>query len=274
MLASIALIALARQTGPQPHPAFMVTSNVIKEVFEKGQADAKKYRGVNEMLMKFGRGIGSVRLNAMGSKQTVSYLWAFPPQFKAYGNGVMSKKQFWSDQQIQDKFTEWLKDGDHPAEKLHCEGIIRLYPSFGAGYGKIDRRADPADLSDVRVVLQVGDKIYQPEAQPGKLEAASGTAANVVTTPESSSSTTDVSVHGTGGYANATATTTNVYYTHTTENYDWYEGNFKVDFPLKNEDGTYRITDADKSIEIIVVYGSNERHVKYDLKDFLFTNTK
>lgn len=258
----------AEKKWAELHPALRVDGPTALSIFEKGFADAKKARTSQGQWDRVRRGIGSIRINTIGQKETVSWLWAKIPQIVIYEDGFKAKKQYRSDEDIA-KSKELHGSGTWTTlDIIRFDGSIGLYPSFGRTYGRIDRQADPSDLKDVRVVMQVGDKIYQPRKHPGTLEPQAGSSTNDVSIPQTSTTTAQASAYGSGGYAYGTARATSYYVIHKAEFYNWYEGVFSVDFDLFNEDGSARIKATDKEIKLIVVYGPNERGAVYKLDEF------
>jgi hypothetical protein len=63
------------------------------------------------------------------------------------------------------------------------------------------------------------------------------------------------------------ATTTSYYTVSHAQNYSEYIGTFFAKFDLFEPDGSCRITPDDKEIEVIVIYGPNERHAVYKISD-------
>jgi len=248
------------------HPAFRIDDSIALRIFEKAFKDAEKAKDTKPVWRKIERGIGSIRLNALGRSQTVSWLYAVVPRLVIYEDGFKSRKQYRDPQEIEKsrELHKWLwKEIDF----VRFAGTLGIYPSFGGAYGRISRHADPADLRDVRVVLKVGERIYQPRTQPGTLSAESGQSVNVVSVPQVSTTTVTGSASGSSGTVYGNATAYNYYTTHFTQGYNWYKGSFAVDFDLFEPDGSARITTADKEITVIVIYGPNERKATYMLED-------
>jgi hypothetical protein len=79
------------------------------------------------------------------------------------------------------------------------------------------------------------------------------------------------SAYGSGGYvygsASGTSTTVSSYVEHFEQGYSWYQGEFRVEFRLRDEDGVPLITPKDKEFELLVIYGDNERKAKFKLSD-------
>jgi len=251
------------------NPAVFVGPVEAGELFDKGFSDAAHTRDDSGAVDRFRRGIGDVRTNMLGSKETVSFVWVFPPRLLAYNWGYLCRRKYEPDDVV-NRVKERLRGGVFgPTEQLHVEGHLRILPSRGGMYGALSRRANPKDLEDVRVVMSVGDRIYQPQKAPGGLLGEGGTGTNTFSTPASSSTRTEGSFAGPRGYGNFEIKETTFFTINHEENFKWYAGDFDVVFDVFNPDGSCRITTADKKLEIIVVYGSNERHAVYDLDDFL-----
>lgn len=276
----IALVVLAGcgliQSPPASdlHPAFVTTTEQLLKVWETGYKEASKKRDFMEALNKTRRGIGKIRTAPL-REETVSWLWCWDSKQLAYLQGFDAKKKYLSEEEVQKQKDLLQSPFITNPKTLDLYGILSIYPSFGRAYGAISRYANPNDLNDVRVVLQVGDRIYQPRAQPGRLEADSGRASNTVAIPQYDTSYTQSSAsgsaYGSGGvvYGSATGTSTTVrtYTRYFNEGYDWYQGQFSVSFDLFDKDGTPRIRKTDKEFTVIVVYGANERKATYKLSD-------
>lgn len=106
----------------------------------------------------------------------------------------------------------------------------------------------------MRVVLQIGDKIYQPVEQPGDIIQRSGTANTEVRQVDTAY-----------GYGRTNSQVN--YVTYHNQGYDWYSGSFSASFSLFDDFGVPRITADAKEMTFIVVYGTNERKVTYKLAD-------
>lgn len=217
------------------------------------------------------QGIGTVLRGPFS--ETVSWLWAFPWQVNVYQSGIKAQKENWTDTQV-GWYLDGLKKTDLSHDQLAFRANLRLQPSFDDN-GAIDRFADASELSNVTVFLKVGDHLYSPLQQPGAVPSTSLTGSTDVTIPETTSTTTTKIVKDrhekTHKKTETTITTTE---RHETVEYIWFQSVFDFWFDLKNPDGTYRITPADKEIEVVVMYGGNERRAKYKLDDFSFARKK
>jgi hypothetical protein len=275
---SLAIVACwcLGQTGSTSdlHPAFQFSSDDLLKVWDTGYKEASKKRDFMDALNKTRRGIGKIRTAPL-REETVSWIWCWHSRQLAYLQGFEAKKKYLAPEEIE-KQKELLKSpGISSPKTLDVYGILSIYPSFGRAYGAISRVANPNDLNDVRVVLQVDDRIYQPRSQPGHLEADSGRASNTVAVPQYDTSYTQSSAsgqaYGSGGvvYGTATGTSTTVhsYTRYFQQGYDWYQGQFSATFDLFEKDGTPRLRKTDKEFTVIVVYGPNERKATYKLAD-------
>jgi hypothetical protein len=259
---------------PELHPAFIKKPDQLAAAWKIGEEDARKKANPDSRLNKFRRGIGSIRTSVVAS-ETVSWVWLIAPEFYPYFQAYQGVKQYKGESEMAP-----LKEKALPTKPVVIEGIffygyITLMPSFGAGYGKIDRYADPNDLSDVRVVIKIGDRILQPVGQPGSMLQRKESSLNQFSIPQYQYSTTNSyasgSAYGSGGYvygsASGTSTTVSSYVEHFEQGYSWYQGEFRVEFRLRDEDGVPLITPKDKEFELLVIYGDNERKAKFKLSD-------
>lgn len=239
------------------HPALRVDGYTAALLFNRGKRDAEKLKDHTFLNADFQRGIGSVRRTSF-AHETVSYINLRWVAVAAYIQGFNCRKTYLPDDETardRERFAAIAGMSD----TVVFTGILRICPSFGS-HGRVVRRANPDDLRDVRVVLKVGDRIYQPEEQPGTLAAGTETGENVVEVPARSSTT----VYNSAGQAVASARS--YYSTEVIEGYRWYTGHFAVEFRVFDKDGSARITSQDKDLEAIVMYGPNERHATFSLE--------
>jgi hypothetical protein len=255
------------------HPAFKIDSKKGLQIFENGQRDAKTKRDASGEIGKVKKGIGRVRTTSFHN-ETVSWLYGNFTQLSLYWLGFESRKKYWDEEDVA-KLRELIEKSTRlQAPTISFAGSITLLPSF-KNNGSVVRRADPKDISDVRVVLQVGDRIYQPVKHPGALEMTSGEAEHTVVTPYfiSTSLNFDSTYRDNLGKRLGTASTEGTINSYqliqSQEGYSWYAGNFLVEFCLFNKDGSARITEKDKEITVIVIYGASERKATYRLDDII-----
>lgn len=255
----VTLLALA-MTG-HLHPAFTIKTADALKAWETGWEAAPRKRDTNYILNRYKRGIGKIRTSILAQK-TVSWLYYFPPEAIAFHYGFTSRKEYWPEEEVATFKKDLIPTEDYEMDSVTFAGVLSIYPSFGGFGGRKSRNADPTDLENVRAVLKVGDRIIQPREQPGNIMSSSGTGGSVFAVPRYSYTTATAT--GAGGTIYGTART--YYTTYHTESYDWYEGIFWVTFDLFDDDGP-RITTEDKEMEVIVIYGANERKAKYKLAD-------
>jgi len=277
-LLAIGLVAVCLQ-GPDAkvddlHPAFKKTPDVLQKAWDKGEADAPKLRDPLGQMNKFRRGIGKIRTAPL-REETVSWVWLMPAETLNYFCGFDARKKYRAEDETAKLKEQLIPKTDVYQTSIELFGTISLYPSWGGRYGSISRYANPRDLKDVRIVLQVGDRIYQPVEQPGDLLAEHGTGASTFAMPHydysTARTTVNGSAYGSGGYAygSATANTTIVrqYETLHEQGYDWYRGTFSAIFKLFDKDGNPILKKTDKEFTVIVVYGTNERKATFKLED-------
>jgi hypothetical protein len=261
-------------TQDEIHPAFLKTPEQFAAAWKIGEEDAKRRANPDSRLNKFRRGIGSIRTSVVDS-ETVSWVYFIAPEFHPYIQAFQGVKQYKSEAEMAPIKVRALPTETVVFESMHFYGYITLMPSFGAGYGRIDRYADPNDLSDVRVVIKIGDRVLQPVKHPGNMLQRKRSSLNLFSIPRYQYSTTSSyasgSAYGSGGYvygsASGTSTTVSSYVEHSEEGYSWYQGEFFVEFNLLDSDGIPLIASRDKEFELIVIYGNNERKAKYKLSE-------
>lgn len=278
-LSSLLLLSLVQtQVAPpqsQLHNAIDPGPEVLQKMWDKGFKDANKKKGDDWIYNKLTRGIGKVRTNVFGATKTVSYFLLVPPEAVAYSQGFDARRKYWSDEEVaRSKTFIASNELSHPGS-LVVRGLLSIQPSFG-GYGSfMDRAANARDIEDVRVVLQVGDHIYQPLVQPGNIPFKEGVGAYTRSVPRSETSYTDFSgTYGrssdpTRNHFSGDATTTSYYTEIVSGNYRYYEANFDATFSLFDPDGKPRIPADVKEINFIVIYGRNEHKATYRMSDLL-----
>lgn len=278
-LATLAFASIAlRQDQTQLPPALQMDFSTAQQIFDSAARDAERARTPDKALDRtFKRGIGEIRSGPL-AHETVSWIWMMSPEASAYAQGFDSRKKYWSDDEKQKALDGMKSETEEGRRHLVFMGTLNIFPSFGAAYGRIDRNANVEDLKGVRVVLQVGSRILQPESQPGDLSYSSGSDVATSAIPSSSSSTTTENGRATmsdntGYYATATgsgsSTTTNYYTTIVTQKYSYYSGEFEVTFDLFDKDGKPLIGPSDQEVTAIVIYGTNERHANFKLDDIM-----
>ena len=252
------------------HPAFLYSPQLAETVFENGYADGPKTKNIDTIWNPLTKGIGDIHQGMFG--QTVSYMWAFPWQVAVYEKGLRACKEKWSSDQI-DRYLYEIKSQNQSKDRIAFRADIRLQPSLDDN-GAITREADPSDLANVRVFLRVENREYLPLQQPGHVEVAFMQGTTDVTIPGETTTTERIVVDRKEKKRTKKTTETKAEDTHETVEYTWYRATFDFWFDLRNEDRTYRINPSDKEIDIVIFYGENERHAKFNLDDFTYTKRK
>ena len=137
--------------------------------------------------------------------------------------------------------------------------------------------ADEDNLTDVRCVIKVGDRVIQPLEQPGDISTSRSdmvdTYAVPVTTYINGNSNESASVFGPGGMVFGTS---NVQTSYTVTNwtqgetpYSIYRGKFTAVFPLRDEYGKALIRPSDKEIQFLVIMKRKEIKTKFPLNDWV-----
>jgi hypothetical protein len=277
-LAAVALLLAAYAQDPAPaqrtvadpdlHPSLVVKQEEVLRLWDLGFKEAAKKRDADFIFGRLRRGIGSIQTSPLGGRETVSFLWLWHITDLAYLEGFEAKKKYLPEDQIADR----KKVITHPdvttnPDGLVVTGLITLMPSFGGARGRINRHADPSDFDDVRVVMKVGERVYQPVKQPGTLPQQARAGSNEISIPRSTTTVGTATATGPGGWATATGTATTYYRENRRQGYSWYQGHFQAIFPLYDQDGKPTVRKDDKELTIIVIYGPNERKATYKLDE-------
>lgn len=241
------------------HPALRITQPELEQLWDRGYKDAEKKPDPKGYLKPIHRELESIR-----GRGAVSWAWLMNPEMLTYMDGFYARKQYLPEDEKASNRTKSIESG--PGQRtLRFSGLLSAYPAFGRG-GTVSRMAKTSDLENVRVVLKIGERIYQPTRQPGKLQAQLGRATNIV-------EVTDFSTAYIPGEKNrygkqekgttATVTTTS----NLSEGYAFYEAQFQAEFDLFERDGTPRIGTKEKEFTLIVIYGEKEKRAIYKLAD-------
>lgn len=292
---TLGLISVHAHDDAAIHPAFVKLPIHFSEAWKKGEQDAAQKRDMLSFINKYRRGIGDISVGF--SSETVSFAWYTPPEWLAYYNGYEARRLYKSEEELKPLKQLSLPNTPLVFDTLHFFGVITLLPSFGWMYGEVTRIADPNDLSDVRVVLKVGDRIIQPVKQPGNLLQHQGQENYNIYVPrvQFNTSTTTGYYIGSNSYSfsgsyydssswgrlwgsgsefnsgtfSSTTTNTSYYVERVEQGYTWYQGFFFAEFKIVDEKGRPLITEKDKEMTLIVIYGKNERHAKFNLSDLM-----
>jgi hypothetical protein len=231
------------------HPALQVDSVKAVAVFDKGYKDADKYKDLWKAETAFYR------------DSAKSYMIVDCLQYSAYKAGFNAKKQYLVDAELKAKRDEFASCP--PMDTLSVRGILSGPPDSGTVSTQDGK--DTYAMPGVRAVLKVGEKVFQPRAQPGELLAEYKS--YDYTSVESGSRTVTTSIpNGDGSYHDQQ---TVVPTTNSVRHADaWLEAPYTVAFDLFNEDGTPRITPSDKEITLILILGTTQKQFKFKTGDF------
>lgn len=274
LTAAFFALALGRQDAI--HPAFLITKPDVDSAWTRGYEAGKKRKDLLGSLKFAERQIDSYHVS-MIAKQGCSWAWFVHPKMLVYARGFDAGKQYWSQSEIDTTRAELAKFADGEPSFVGFYVSLTEMPSFDAAYGRLSRYANPDNLTDVRCVLKVGDRIIQPTVQPGNLTLSKSDNVSIYSIPNtayiSGSSTTTAHAYGSGGYAYGNASSSSSYtvttYSQGADPYSTYSGAFYVLFPLRDESGKAQITPSDKEVELVVIKKSRELHAKYKLNDWL-----
>lgn len=274
----ISIVVLAPAQEVKLHPAFIKSPTQLMKVWDKGVKDSKKQSNFDNTTKKTRKTIGTYRTSVLGDSEGSSFVYYLPPELTAYSEAFRTARAYAPTEEVDKLKREIIPAETRSLGSVHFYTTITLMPQFAGGYGSISRHADPNDLKDVKVVLKIGDRILQPEGgHPGNLLESSGNERSSYSLPRYQYSTTNTSAsasaYGSGGYAygtaNGTSTTVTTYHEYREEGYTWYHGDFLVRFKIVDEDGKPLITDKDKEMTLLVIYGESERKATYKLSDLI-----
>ena len=264
-------LAVSNQAASELHPAVNPSAKDLEKLWQKGFDDAKSKKEPWGFVNRLRKGIGSIRTGPLSS-DVVSFLWMITPEVIAYTEGFKARKGYWSDQEVRAS-REMIAEIPNAKPVLTFFGQLSIQPSFGGLGARVDRVARPKDLEGVRIVVKVGDKIIQPRSQPGDLQPASGIGVNSYDRTKLETTTTESrgTISGAGDtYSVSGRSTSNNYYTvRESESYRYYVGHFLAEFDLVSDQGQPLVPTSEKELEVIVVYGANERKAKFRLSDLL-----
>lgn len=262
-LASIALL-LALSTGPQAgikdiaalHPALQVDSTTAAALFDKGYGDADHFKDLKKAADPFYR------------RANDSYMLLRPLSYVAYASGFKARKGYLTESEVKAKRDELSA---MPAmDTIVVEGELITNPA----YAKVSM--DEGDkkrytVPDVRVVLKVGDKVYQPRAHPGDLVAEFGERDYNQSVDGSRTVSKDVYDHS-GHWVRTDriqVPTTEIVHRHEA----WITSPYQAEFDLFDPDGTPRIRHTDKEITLLLITGTLQKKFKYKMEDLGKLNT-
>ncbi len=277
-LISMAALATAPVQDPALHPAFVKSPTQLMKTWDLGVKESKKQSNLESRLKKTRKTIGTYRTSLLGGSEGSSFVYYIPPEASVYFESFNAAREYAPADKVDALKRELIPAELRSVGSVYFYTSITLMPMFAGAYGTVSRHADPSDLKDVKVVLKVGDRIFQPEGgHPGNLLEKSGSGTNAFAVPRYQYSTTrssaSGSAYGSGGYAygsaSGTSTTVTTYREYHEEGWNWYFGDFMVSFKIVDENGKPLITDKDKEMTLLVIYGEAERKATYKLSDLI-----
>lgn len=251
IVAALSFVLATQQLNPVLAP----TGPQLLKCWQTGFDDAQKWKNSDGAWDQAKKGIGSI------NNKAVSFLWWLNPRLLAYESGFQARRQYLPEETAAKQKAEIQESASQPPKTLNFRGTLSLMPKFSGPNGTIGRPADPADLDNVRCVLQVGDKIYQPIAQPGDLRAERFQGTNNYFVNQSTTET----IRQSGQKDKTKTTTIQVPFS---ESYDWYQGTFDVSFELWDTDGKPRISSDETEFMVIVIQRFGENKATFKLKDW------
>jgi hypothetical protein len=237
ILLSVALVFLQAAL----HPVLTPDREALQKVWRNGYEYAQRHKTPDPAVRWARHGIGKM------DGFYVSWVTMLHPRLLAFEAGFAAGKQ--SLQEIPPQAEPGPLAGivQESAGSLGFRCELGIYPAGALSPGAISRRANPRDLKDIQVSLQVGPRVYGPVRQPGEI------------VPE---------VHQdwhmyTVWYANQSPSDFGVY-----ERFTWYAGCFTVRFDLYNADKTPRITRQDKELTFIVRGRFGKQTARFSLEEW------
>ena len=235
------------------HPVLQCDGAKAAACFDKGFKDAGHMKDIGKPGRPF------YKESAKSSMELV------PLYLAAYVEGFRVKKAFLNDDQVKQQRKIFETAG--PMDSIYVAGDASASPK--QANKETDGKTVAYKLPGVRVVMKVGDKVYEPRQQPGDLLAEyksyDYTETRTYTDEEK------VSVKDEYGYSHEQAVV--VPHTLSDRHHDqWLIAHYEGTFDLFNADGTPRITPADKEITFYLIIGLTQKQFKYKLSYFARLN--
>ena len=258
------------------HPAFTLSKESVEAVWSKGWQEGQKKHDLKSAIGKFQRQIDSYHTSP-SRKEACAWALLLHPRLQIFAKANQAALQYWPDPDVKKAKEEMSVFAGSEQQYLGFYITINEMPSFAGRYSTISRQADPENLKDVRCVLKVGDRILQPERQPGDLTASKSDQVSYYTVPSTvyveGKTKSSGTVNGPGNFwltANGSSTSS---YTITSFNtgsqpYSTYHSDFIVLFSTRDKDGKALITPQDKDLEIKVVKKSGEIKTVFRLDEW------
>lgn len=258
-------------------PSFLkISDSSFDQIWDKGLFDGVK-RKTDPNTQKLSLRIIDRYWISLAEKAPCSWARFLHPRLLIRQISWDAGSQYWTDDEANQAKGNLRSRAKEEPKYLAFSIILNEMPSFYAAYGALSRHADPKNLTDVRCVLKVGDKVIQPSSQPGDLTVTRTDSVNEFTRPSMAYITGELRGNstrtGNEGYL-YTRSNTKVSYivesmTSGSERYSTYKGEFIVLFPLRNDKGDLNILESDKEIKLLVIKKSAELSATYKLSDWV-----
>jgi hypothetical protein len=276
MLAHFVAFALLSNDDIEIHPCFKFTNESIEGVWARGFEDGTKRKNIDKQLGFIKRQIDSYHVS-MVAKEGCSWAYFMHPKALIYSRAFTAGSQFWPQEEIEKEKKSLFQFAESELKFIAFYVDLWEMPSFAAPYGELSRYADASNLTDIRCVLRVGEKIIQPKEQPGDLTISTNSNVSFYSIPTTtfvdSRSRFTGSAYGSTGYVNATGYSATSYRVTTTsfgeQPYSTYQGKFIVLFPIRDENNKVIVSGSDKQLELIVIKKSRQLTAKYPLGEWV-----
>jgi hypothetical protein len=246
------------------NPAFQSTPEELLGLWEKGYRDAHKYEDYRRAF-RFATRVIARDDSAPSGVHDASTLTMLHPKFEAYVRGFNAyKKLLQPDEISQSKAIISSAEFTNP-QRITFEGVLKRPLRFQEG--SITGVKNPDLFKDVKVMMIVGDRRYEPIQQPGDLPARR--------VPEEYIYWVDVPFYYgfRGWYPYGWPSPLLPYDPFISEQrrgiYKYQATDFKVIFDLYDPDGTPRVTSRDESLTVVVSYPGKRVEANFKLEKWL-----
>lgn len=219
------------------HPTLAPDAAALAKVWNTGYQRAKHEEYLSNALSRAQRGLGRSRGESLG------LLTFLHPRVLAFQSGFNANKDKLSEaaqREARDRLSEIAQEA---TRRLHFQAELNARPYSENG-------VEASLMDDVRVELQVGERIYAPVRQPGDVPMQSRQGSHDYDYCYYDSVSREwkkVVVH---------------------EPYTWYQGEFEVVFELYDADGNPRITDKDRELILFITGNFGRRKATFRLADW------